>query len=141
VTDEAPHSSGPPNSSDHRPTPIDPYVAVESSWDYPAFAREFPRTPDLDELVAAFTRGDFRTVRERAPKLAASTTNERVKKAAMLLRERIEPDPTAKFLFVFAAALLVFLTCWWVAHDGPEGASTPKAHEQGSAVSPKTPPQ
>ena len=68
-----------------------------------------------------------RTVRERAPKLAASSTDEQVKKAATTLRECIEPDPTSKVLFVFAAALLVFLTLWWVSHDGPEGESLPKA--------------
>jgi hypothetical protein len=85
----------------------------------PAFAESFPDHPELRELVDAFARGDYRTVRERAPALAASAVDEDVKRAALLLRERIEPDPTAKILFIVAAVLLVFLTAWWVAHDGP----------------------
>jgi hypothetical protein len=85
----------------------------------PAFAEGFPDHPELTELVDAFARGDYRTVRERAPALATSTEDEDVRRAARLLRERIDPDPTAKILFALAAVLLAFLTAWWVAHDGP----------------------
>lgn len=97
-------------------------AAVEESWGFPAFARDFPRDPELDALVAAFARGDYRAVRERAPTLAAAATDERVRRACETLRARIEPDPASKLLLVFAAALLAFLTYWWVSHDGPEGA-------------------
>ena len=110
-----------------------PDTNASTSWGFPRFAKDFPREPELDALVAAFARGDYATVREGAPKLAASTSDEAVKQAARTLRERIEPDPTSKALLLIAAALLVVLTAWWVAHDGPEGSSssapkiTPKA--------------
>ncbi len=101
---------------------------ASTSWGFPRFAKDFPHTPELDALVEAFSRGDYATVRAGAPKLAASTSDEAVKRAAELLRKRIEPDPMSKTLFLIAAALLVFLTAWWVAHDGPEahGNSSPK---------------
>jgi hypothetical protein len=95
-----------------------------ASWGFPGFAKDFPKHPELDALVAAFARGDYAAVREGAPRLAASTDDERVKQAATTLRQRIEPDPTSKMLFLFAAALLAFLTIWWVTHDGPEGAAS-----------------
>lgn len=113
-----------------------------SSWGYPAFARDFPRTPELDALVASFARGDYRAVREGASRVVAAATDDDVKRAAELLRSRIEPDPLAKVLFAFAAALLVTLTAWWVLRHG---AGAPP-HEEGrlmpsrpatSAVPPK----
>lgn len=85
----------------------------------PAFAKDFPDDPELARLVSAFSAGDYRTVREGAPKLAASATDESVKQAALLLRERIEPDPSARLLFALAAGLLAFLTLWWLTHKGP----------------------
>lgn len=106
--------------SSSKTTPPDTFASVEASWGYPAFATDFPRHPELDALVAAFARGDYRTVRARAPKLAAVSTDESVKRAAELLRARIEPDPASKFLFLFAGALLAILTIWWVTHDGPD---------------------
>lgn len=101
-------------------------ASAAESWGFPRFAKEFPRHPELDALVAAFAHGDYATVRERAPKLAASADAEDdVRRAARILRERIEPDPTSRLLFVIAALLLVFLGAWWVAHDGPEGNAPP----------------
>lgn len=112
-------SSKPPSSS--LPTPLDTVSTSASSWGwgYPAFARDFPRHPELDALVEAFARGDYRTVRERAPKLASDASDAKVKRAAETLRQRIEPDSSSKVLFLFAGLLLAFLTVWWVAHDGP----------------------
>ena len=87
------------------------------AWGMPAFARDFPKDPELDALVVAFARGDYLAVRQRAPKLAASTSDPQVKRAAELLRQRIEPDPLARALFVIAAALLIVLTSYWVLHS------------------------
>jgi hypothetical protein len=101
--------------------PADPHEVVLASWGYPAFARGFPRHPELDALVAAFANGDYLSVRTRAPKLATSPdVHVDVKRAAEVLRARVEPDKTARMFFALAAALLVFLTFWWVTHDGPE---------------------
>jgi hypothetical protein len=90
-------------------------------WGFPSFAKDFPENDELARLVEAFARGDYLTVRNDAPKLAASTDDPEVKTAAETLRERIEPDPTSKLLFVFAAVLLAFFSIWWVMHDGPSG--------------------
>ena len=87
------------------------------AWGMPAFARDFPKNAELEELVRAFARGDYRTVRDGAPKLAASASDPAVKRAAELLRQRIEPDPLARALFLIAAALLVALTSYWVLHS------------------------
>lgn len=93
----------------------------QTSWGFPAFAKDFPRHPKLDALVAAFERGDYATVRAGASKLAAEDEDEAVRNAARLLSERIHPDPSAKALFWIAAAVLVVLTGFWVTHSGPEG--------------------
>lgn len=108
--------------------PSDPHGAVLASWGCPAFARGFPRHAELDSLVAAFARGDYLTVRTHAPKLAASPdVPAPVRRAAALLRTRIEPDKSARTLFALTAALLAFLTVWWATHDGPDHRSTAPA--------------
>ncbi len=95
-----------------------------AGWGFPSFARDFPDDPELGSLVAAFAAGDYATVREGAPALASKTTDEHVKRAAELLRSRIEPDPTSRLFFALTAALLVFLMAWWATHDGKHHAST-----------------
>ncbi len=97
----------------------------QRGWGFPEFARDFPRDEALDALVARFADGDYLAVREGAPRLAAKEgVPDDVKKAALLLRARVEPDRTARTFFGLAAALLVFLTVWWVTHDGPEHRGT-----------------
>lgn len=112
------------------PTPlVDPLADLRSAWGFPAFAHDFPRDAELATLVAAFVAGDYATVRKGAPALAARTKDEDVKRAAELLRARIEPDPTSRVFFALTAALLVFLFAWWALHDGPQhtAPAPPKA--------------
>jgi len=98
-----------------------PAASDERSWGFPAFARDFPRHPELDALVTLFADGNYLAVRKDATRLAAKNdVSDEVKKAALVLRARVEPDRTARTFFALAAALLVFLTVWWVTHDGPE---------------------
>jgi hypothetical protein len=103
---------------------------TRTTWGFPSFARDFPDDPELATLVAAFAAGDYATVRTGAPELAAKTTSDDVKRAAELLRARIEPDPTSRVFFALTAALLVFLMVWWATHDG-------KQHQSGSTSTPK----
>lgn len=117
-------------SEERAPTEHASATEASAAWGYPSFAKDFPRNAELDALVDAFARGDYRAVREGAPKLVASTDDEAVRRSARTLRDRIEPDPAAKILFFFAAALLVFLTAWWITHDGPEHATPPAAKVQ-----------
>lgn len=113
-----PAASSAPASA--RPPPADAFEKLRRSWGFPAFARDFPADPDLAVLVAAFASGDYATVRTGAPALAAKTEDAEVKRAAELLRARIEPDPTSRLFFVLTAALLIFLFGWWLTHDGPQ---------------------
>lgn len=78
----------------------------------PRFLLSFPSDPQLDVLVRAFERGDFASVREAAPKLAASTADPAVRAAALELRRRIDPDPTVVRLLLLACALLIFVSVW-----------------------------
>ena len=80
------------------------------------FAKGFPDDPDLGRLVAAFESGDYRTVRDEAPKLAERTPDPEVRRAALELRKRIDPDPLQLYLLGLTFALLVFLTSWFYLH-------------------------
>ena len=80
------------------------------------FAKGFPDDPDLGRLVAAFESGDYRTVRDEAPKLAERTENPKVREAALDLRRRIEPDPIQRYMLGLTLALLAFLTAWFYLH-------------------------
>lgn len=86
----------------------------------PAFARSFPRHPQLDALLAAFEQGDYATVRREAPKLARSTGDDApgddVRRAAKELLRRIEPDRLAILLLSLPVLLLGFLTVWYYLH-------------------------
>ncbi len=127
VTEEASKKKDAEPAEPAAPAGSDAFDKVRSSWGFPSFAKTFPRHPELDDLVGAFARGDYMAIRERAPRLATSSdASDEVKRAAEVLRARIEPDPTSRVLFLVAVALLVFLTTWWVMHDGPELGSKPK---------------
>lgn len=132
MTDEESKTKEPaPEDRDASPIARDDSPSKKKTdWGFPAFATDFPAHPELDRLVAAFSDGDYATVREGAPKLAASTDDEEVKAAATLLRSRIEPDPTARIFFGLTAALLVFLSIYWMTHDG-------KTHENPKEPPPK----
>jgi hypothetical protein len=91
----------------------------------PAFAEAFPRTPELDALVDAFTAGNYRLVRTEAPKLAAKTDDPKVKDAANELRSRIDADPWAVALVVMTGLLLCFLGVYWLFNDGRHAPPPP----------------
>jgi len=55
-------------------------------------------------------------VRQEAPKLAERTTDPDVRRAALDLRTRIEPDPMQVQLLALTCALLAFLTAWFYLH-------------------------
>jgi anti-sigma factor RsiW len=80
------------------------------------FTRSFPDDPELKRLVEAFESGDYYTVRSGAPALAERTTDPAVRKAALELRRRIEPDPAQLYLLGLTFALLVFLVAWFYLH-------------------------
>ncbi len=80
------------------------------------FTRSFPDDPELKRLVAAFESGDYHPVRSGAPVLAERSNDPEVKKAALELRRRIEPDPAQLYLLGLTLALLVFLVAWFYLH-------------------------
>ena len=91
---------------------------IDQTQRRPAFAKDFPRTPELDALVAAFEQGNYARVREEAPRLAKTTDDDAVRRAALTLRERLEADPLSKVLFILTALLLAYLSVYWMMHDG-----------------------
>lgn len=78
----------------------------------PAFLLGFPDDPKLNELVAAFERGDFAYVRANANDVADNATDDDVSAAARDLRRRIDPDPLVTRLLLMSLALLAFLIGW-----------------------------
>lgn len=96
-----------------------------TAFEPPPFARDFPEDADLAVLVRAFVAGDYAHVRTEAPKLAARAEDAKVKEAAALLVKRTEADPLAKGLLGLTLALLVGLTVYWIANDGPHDAPAP----------------
>jgi hypothetical protein len=85
----------------------------------PAFAKEFPRIADLDDVVAAFARGDYASVRAQAIRLEQASPDPIVREAARVLFDRTRPDPLAVTMLVIAALLLATVASWWMAHGRP----------------------
>jgi hypothetical protein len=80
--------------------------------DRPAFLLNFPADPQLERLILAFEAGDFAQVRAQAPQLVASTTDDAVRRAALELRRRTDPDPLLLVLLGLCVVLFVFLVAW-----------------------------
>jgi hypothetical protein len=78
----------------------------------PAFMLEFPDDPELEALMLAFELGNFAKVRAEAKPLAQRTSDEAVRRAALELRRRIDPDPLILVLLGLSIALFVFLAAW-----------------------------
>lgn len=91
-------------------------ISAEEGWERPAFAKAFPRRPELDGLVRAFEEGNYARVRIEAPRLAETADDPAVIAAARELRRRLEPDPLAYLLLALTAALLAFLSGWFLWH-------------------------
>jgi len=75
----------------------------------PVFLLEFPEDPELEQLIEAFEEGNFARVRREAPELARRTTDETVRRAALELRRRIDPDPMLLVLLALSVALFAFI--------------------------------
>jgi hypothetical protein len=78
----------------------------------PAFLLDYPEDAELEPLIAAFEAGNYAQVRRDAPGVAERATDPGVRAAALELRERIEPDPVARYLLFASTLLLVLLTIW-----------------------------
>jgi hypothetical protein len=93
----------------------------------PSFAKDFPRTPALDQLVEAFARGDFARVRSEGPRLAESTDDAAVREAARALVDRTAPDRLAVGLLIVTGVLLATMTGYWIVHGkAPPGSAPPR---------------
>jgi len=78
----------------------------------PAFLLDFPDDPELERLIEAFEAGDFYSVRRGAPELLRRSPDEEVRRAALELRRRIDPDPLLVVLLLFTLSLFVFIAAW-----------------------------
>ena len=80
----------------------------------PPFAADYPRHDALDRLLVAFEAGNYAFVREQAPRLATSEADENVRNAAKDLRRRVDPEPTAIYLWALGVALVLVLYLFYV---------------------------
>ena len=78
----------------------------------PTFLLTFPEDPELEALMVAFEQGNFAEVRARAPELAKRSSDPEVRRAALELRRRIDPDPLLIVLLLFSLGLFSFLVVW-----------------------------
>ena len=110
--DSEPPDSEPPNSEASGSKP-----SLHDGVERPRFLLSFPPDPQLDQLVEAFEKGDYWTVRQETDALIEKTDDEDVREAALELRERIEPDPLMRYLLVGSVVLLIALT-FFAYHHG-----------------------
>jgi hypothetical protein len=80
--------------------------------DRPAFLLDFPEDPELEALIEAFESGNYARVRREAPELARRTRDEEVRRAALELRRRIDPDPLVVVLLLLSLGLFAFIVTW-----------------------------
>jgi hypothetical protein len=78
----------------------------------PRFVLDFPSDPDLDALVAAFERGNFRAVNAGAASLREKTDDATIRAACDELLLRIRPDPLVKALLGISVFLFAALVAW-----------------------------
>lgn len=81
-----------------------------------SFARNFPQSAELDELLAAFDGGNYARVRELAPPLVSRTGEPEIARAAREVARRVEPDKTILLLLGISIALLAVLAIWFWSH-------------------------
>ena len=80
----------------------------------PAFAAEYPASPELDELLAAFRAGNYQLVRQQATELARDTKDPHVRRAAQDLRQRLDPSRLSLYLFLLPVLLLLILVAHYL---------------------------
>lgn len=105
MSDDPPDSSG---ASSPRPRPRTNALGEER----PAFLLEYPHDPELERLIEAFEAGNFALIRRDAAELARRTNDEAVRRAALELRRRIDPDPLLLVMLALSIALFSFITLW-----------------------------
>jgi hypothetical protein len=115
----APRKAPEPGASRRRSRPrpkLEP-AAVVGGGDRPqraAFAARYPRDERLEAILDAFDVGNFALVRKEALRLEQETDDEDVRDAARDLRRRIEPEPTAIYLWALGVALLIILFAYYL---------------------------
>ncbi len=80
----------------------------------------------IEELEAAFARGDYRRVTNEAPALTSSSDDD-VKKRAIALLAKTKPDPVATWLFIIAGLLLIAMTAYFETRPEAKGALEQKS--------------
>lgn len=85
--------------------------------DRPNFAKGYPDDPELLSLVETFEAGNYRAVRDGTARLMAdSTKDEKLRAAARDLRSHTEPARLQVWLLVLAAAVVLALSGYEIAH-------------------------
>jgi hypothetical protein len=74
----------------------------------PPFAADYPRTPEVERMVAAFEAGDFAAVRRAAAALRDAADPE-VRRAALDLYRRSGSDAASLYLLLLGLGLALFV--------------------------------
>jgi len=107
----------PPPAEPAAPEPKEAPIPLNAEGrERPRFLLAFPDDPELQRLARAFEAGDYRSVRDGAPKLIEASEDPIVRASARELAQRIEPDPLMKYLLGVALALFVFVV--WYTYQG-----------------------
>ncbi len=72
----------------------------------------------LDELERAFEAGNYAAVRAGVSPLLANG-DARTKERARLLFDKTQPDPSVKWLFLIALAVVIAVTAYWGVPTAP----------------------
>lgn len=80
----------------------------------PAFAVDYPASPELDELLAAFRAGNYQLARKQAAELIRGSKDPAVRRAAEDVRKRLEPGRLSLYLFLLPVFLLLILVAHYL---------------------------
>jgi hypothetical protein len=80
----------------------------------PPFARDYPKTAEIDALLALFEKGDYGGLRTEAKKLEQHESDA-VRAAARDLVSRTEPDPAMRWVFIAILVMILAVSAYWLA--------------------------
>lgn len=109
----APPNSEPESRDAEDPPDLDaPVQLPEHHGKRAAFLEDVPDVPELSELVAAFSSGNYARLRRLVRELEARETDPETLDYAHDLVDRTEADPIAKTLLWLSGAFFILIVIW-----------------------------
>jgi len=78
----------------------------------PPFARDYPKDPEIEALLALFEAGDYGGMRARAKQLKSEDQD--VQLAVRDLVAHTEPDPAMRWIFLGILAVVLGVMAYWL---------------------------